>query len=72
MKMKNIFLYMTLLVLALVIVAGFAGCGQQAATGDEAQQMDSDLNEVDALNQDLGSLDAELNDSAIADIEDLL
>lgn len=70
-KMNRTFVYLTLLVMALAVVAGISGCGQTASS-NEAQQMSSDVSGINTADQDLGTLDTDLNDSALADIENLL
>jgi len=58
------------LVVAMLFVAGMAGC-RQAAT-DDSQQMESNLSDLESLDKDLGSIDSEINDSGLADVENLL
>jgi hypothetical protein len=70
-KMNKTFVYMAILILALVVVVGISGCGQ-VAQKDEAQTLGSDLSEIESLDQDLGNLETELNDSALTEIETLL
>jgi hypothetical protein len=64
-------LIFAILVAAVLLVASVTGC-RQTATGDESQQMGSELSDVDNLDKDLGNIDSELNDSALADVENLL
>ena len=70
-KMNKTFVYLVLLVMALAVVAGVLGCGQ-ATQKDEAQTLGSDIGDVETLDQDLGDLESDLNDSELAEIENLL